>query len=72
MAYVAMKKLIMNANNRLNEGVDTAEAYLLWKKSTKNKLDVFFACDRITLSQYEELTRMLLDIEQTNSTTEAE
>ena len=69
MAYTAMKKLITNANNRFNNGIDTAETYSLWKKSAKNKLDVFFACDRITLSQYEELTKMLIDTEQANDTT---
>ena len=48
MTYIVMKKLIENgkANNSLNVA------------DTQNKLDVFFANDRITQTQYEELTNM--------------
>ena len=59
MAYVSMKKLIMNENSKYNSGVVTSEEYELWKTNTQNKLDVFFACNRMTQAQYEELTGLL-------------
>ena len=61
MAYTSMKKLITNENNKYNSEMITAEEYDLWKENTQNKLDVFFACGRLTQSQYEELTAMLID-----------
>lgn len=61
MAYVSMKKLITNENNKYESGVITAEEYGLWKTNTQNKLDVFFACNRLTQAQYEELCGMLID-----------
>lgn len=68
MAYTAMKKLIINENGKFNDGLDTAEAYLLWKNNTQNKLDVFYACNRFTAAQYEELSGMLLNIEISEET----
>lgn len=61
MAYISMKKLITNENSKYNSGVITAEEYELWRTNTQNKLDVFFACNRITQVQYEELCGMLID-----------
>ena len=58
MAYTSMKKLIENANRKLNDGTMTQEEYELFKVNSMKKLDVFLACDRITSSQYEELVGM--------------
>lgn len=62
MAYMSMKKLIVNENKKYENAAITAEEYNLWKENTQNKLDVFFACNRLTQSQYEELCGMLIDI----------
>lgn len=62
MAYEAMKKIITNENRKYSDSGVSAEEYELWSKNAKNKLDVFFACDRITLAQYEELTRLLITV----------
>jgi hypothetical protein len=59
MAYTAMRKLIENENNKLENNTITQEVYDLWKESAQNKLDIFLACNRITSEQYEELTGML-------------
>ena len=61
MAYVSMKKLITNENSKYNSGLIVADEYELWKTNTQNKLDVFFACNRLTQAQYEELCGMLID-----------
>lgn len=61
MAYVSMKKLITNENSKYNSGLIAADEYELWKTNTQNKLDVFFACNRLTQAQYEELYGMLID-----------
>lgn len=62
MAYEAMKKIITNENKKYSERIISTEEYALWSKNAKNKLDVFFACDRITLAQYEELTKLLISV----------
>lgn len=59
MAYVTMKKLITNQNNKLANGSITQEEYELFKVNTMKKLDVFLACDRLTSAQYEKLVGML-------------
>lgn len=59
MAYITMKKLITNENNKLSNGVISQEDYELFKVNTMNKLDVFLACNRITTAQYEELVAMM-------------
>ena len=61
MAYTSMKRLITNENTKYNNGSITAEEYELWKETSQNKLDVFFACNRLTQTQYEELCGMLID-----------
>ncbi len=48
ITYIVMKKLI--ENGKANGNLEVAD--------TQNKLDVFFANDRITQVQYEELTAM--------------
>ncbi len=63
MAYVAMKKLIQNENNKYENAQVSKEEYLLWKTNTQNKLDVFFTCNRITQAQFEELSSMLLSFD---------
>lgn len=63
MAYTCMKKLIQNENNKLANGTVTTEEYNLWKVQTQKKLDVFFACDRLTGAQYEELADMIQTVE---------
>lgn len=63
MAYMAMKKLIANENTLYENGEVTKDDYILWKGNTTNKLDVFFACNRISQAQYEELSSMLLSFD---------
>lgn len=70
MAYTSMKKIIMNENAKYKNELITAEEYELWKINTQNKLDVFFACSRLTQAQYEELCGMLLTPEADSSSTE--
>ena len=62
MAYTSMKKLIANQNIKYGNGAVDADSYAMWKNSTMNKLDIFLTCDRITRTQYEELTGMLLAV----------
>lgn len=59
MIYMTMRKLIMNGNNKFSGGETDAEEYGQWKTDTQNKLDVFYACNRLTQKQYEELAGML-------------
>lgn len=61
MAYTSMKRIITNENIKYNNGSITADEYELWKETSQNKLDVFFACNRLTQTQYEELCGMLID-----------
>lgn len=60
MIYSTMKKLIANANAKLQSSAWTEDEYLEYKSAGQNKLDVFYAKGRITESQYEELTDMWL------------
>lgn len=61
MAYTSMKKLIANANAKLESGGMTQEEYDLFKNNSMNKLDVFLACNRLSGEQYTELSGMLLE-----------
>ena len=63
MAYISMKKLITNENNKYNSGTIIVDEYNLWKANTTKKLDVFYACNRLTDVQYEELIGMFLTVE---------
>lgn len=60
MAYTVMKKLITNQNAKYENGMVTKEAYKSWKESTMKKLDVYFAVNRLTQPEYEELVDMLI------------
>ena len=60
MVYVTMKKLIVNANARYEQGSMTKEEYGAYREATLRKLDVFYAAGRLTDAQYEELTGMWL------------
>ncbi len=60
MTYTTMKKLIANANAKLQSGAWTEAQFLEYKASQQNKLDVFYAKGRLTEAQYEELTDMWL------------
>jgi hypothetical protein len=59
MAYYSMAKLIANENKLLETGQVTKEEYELFKQNSMNKLDVFLSANRITASQYKELSEML-------------
>lgn len=61
MTYTTMKKLIANANAKLQSGAWTEVQFLEYKAMQQNKLDVFYAKGRLTESQYEELTDMWLN-----------
>ena len=60
MTYTTMKKLILNANAKLQSGAWTREEYDEYKETQQTKLDVFYAKGRLTESQYEELTGLWL------------
>lgn len=60
MTYTTMKKLIANANAKLQSGAWTETQFLEYKAMQQNKLDVFYAKGRLTEAQYEELTDMWL------------
>lgn len=60
MTYSTMKKLILNANARIQTGSWSVEEYLAYKSTQQNKLDVFFEKGRLTTSQYSELTDLWL------------
>lgn len=68
MAYMSMKRIITNENDQFNAGSITSDEYNLWKEITQNKLDVFFACNRLTQTQYEELCGLLIDTSGTTTT----
>ena len=55
-----MKKLIENANLKLQNNIWTVEEYEIYKLSQQNKIDVFYAKGRLTQAQYETLTDMWL------------
>ena len=61
MAYTTMKKLIVNANTRYEQGSMTKEEYGAYREATQRKLDVFYANGMLTDAQYEELTGMWLE-----------
>lgn len=62
MIYFTMSKLISNANAQYQSGMWSREQYLDYKDSQQNKLDVFYAKNRLTEAQYNELTDMWLDV----------
>lgn len=64
MAYITMSRLITNENNKLANGQITREEYEVFKDNTQNKLDVFMACNRLTLGQYGDLIAMFVEDDQ--------
>ena len=61
MTYLTMKKLIANANAQLQAGLWTDARYMEYKVSQQNKIDMFYAKNRLSDAQYEELTGMWLE-----------
>ena len=61
MAYTTMKKLIVNANTRYEQGSMTKEEYGAYRGATLRKLDVFYAAGRLTEAQYGELTHLWVE-----------
>ena len=61
MTYSTMKKLIANANAQLQAGLWTEAQYMDYKVSQQNKIDMFYAKNRLSDAQYEELTGMWLE-----------
>lgn len=59
MVYNSAKLLIQNTLNKRENGAITEEAFALWKADMENKLNVFYLMNRITESQYKELSAML-------------
>lgn len=60
--YKNLELIINHANEQYKNGSTTEEEYELWKQNTRNKLDVFFACNRLTQAQYEELAGMFISV----------
>ena len=61
-AYKAMKKLIKNANVQYSNGYWDTETYVMYREQQQRKIDVFYANNRITEKQYEELTNLWVDV----------
>lgn len=61
MIYETMKKLIKNANAKIQSGAWTEEEFLEYKAAQQNKLDVFYAKGRLAEAQYDELTAMWVE-----------
>lgn len=61
MTYLTMKKLVANANAQLQAGLWTDAQYGDYKVSQQNKIDMFYAKNRLSDTQYEELTGMWLE-----------
>lgn len=59
--YSIMKKLINKYNTQYQNGSITAEEYSNLKSINQHKLDVFYVGNRLTETQYEELSGMWLD-----------
>lgn len=70
MTYSTMKKLILNANAKVQSGAWSVEEYEIYKLAQQNKLDVFFAKGRLTEAQYNELTDLWLVPNKSESETE--
>ena len=62
--YTTMKKIINSKNEKYQSNLISKEEYSLWKGATLKKLDVFLACDRINLDQYEELVGLFVTDEK--------
>lgn len=65
MIYGVMKRLITKYNTQYQNGSITAEEYENLKVNNQHKLDVFYAGNRLTESQYEELSGMWIEVTDT-------
>lgn len=68
--YTIMKKLITKYNNQYQNGLITSEEYVNLKSVNQHKLDVFYLGNRLTEAQYNELSKMWLEITNTTETSE--
>lgn len=62
--YNVMKKLILNDNNKYENGNITKDEYVALKEEHQSKLDVFYACGRISKTQYDDLRDLFLRPEE--------
>lgn len=60
MTYTLLKKLIEAENKRVENGEVSTEEHAAWKEQTLNKMDTFLICNRITQTQYNELSEMMV------------
>ena len=68
--YTIMKRLINKYNDQYQSGAIAAEEYANLKSVNQHKLDVFYLGNRLTEAQYEELSKMWLEIPDTTETSE--
>lgn len=68
--YTIMKRLINKYNDQYQSGAITTEEYANLKSVNQHKLDVFYLGNRLTEAQYEELSKMWLEIPDTTETSE--
>lgn len=59
MVYNSARLLIQNTLNKKENGSMTEDEFNLWKETMENKLNVFYLMNRLTESQYRELSSML-------------
>lgn len=59
MVYNSARLLIQNTLNKKENGSMTEDEFNLWKETMENKLNVFYLMNRLTESQYKELSSML-------------
>lgn len=59
MVYNSARLLIQNALNKKENGSMTEDEFNLWKETMENKLNVFYLMNRLTESQYRELSSMI-------------
>lgn len=62
MIYGVMKKLIKNANAQYTNGYWDEDTYIRYREQQQRKLDVFYANNRLTEKQYEELTGLWVEV----------
>lgn len=68
--YTIMKRLIIKYNTQYKNGEITAEEYANLKSVNQHKLDVFYLGNRLTEAQYNELSKMWLEIPDTTETSQ--
>ena len=60
MLYESLKKVINAENKRYKENLVTTEEYEHFRENTIKKMDMFVVMNRITTTQYEELSDMFI------------